>query len=147
MRYAIDNNALFAFIDEQVSQVAEAAYGENGASLYDSVVLTEKDTDDVMAFIGDAVRAFASRTFDICRISPADGQGREGLEFYVPDFDTTMQDAAFSEITHYIVFSVCASLFQSRRAQEVQNYATRAQASMDRAVSLLKSRKSPMDIW
>ena len=143
--YTIDKTLLRALVDEQVSHVADEAYGDSGMSLYDSIILTEKDDEEVNGYLDDAVRAFVARMYDVCRMGKANG--KDTIEFYLPDFDTTMQDAALGEITHYLVFSVCAALFQSRRAQAVESYSLRAKASMDRAVALLKSRKSPIQIW
>lgn len=147
MYYTIDKTLLRALIDEEVSHVADDAYGENGLSLYDSIILTEKDDETVMRLLDDAVRGFVTRTYDICKFAPDDGQGNKRLYFYVPDFDVTMEDSVVSEINHYVVFAVCASLFRSRRAQSVQEYTERAEASVNKAVSLLKSRKSPIALW
>ena len=71
----------------------------------------------------------------------------DGIKFYVPDFDETMEDAVKSEITHFIVFAVCAALFKSRRPQAEPEYTERAKAAVEKAVTLLKSRKSPTDLW
>ena len=143
--YTIDKTFLRALVDEQVSHVADDAYGDNGMSLYDSIILTEKDDEEVDGYLEDAVRAFVTRMYDVCRMGKEDEE--DTIEFYLPDFDATMQQAALGEITHYLVFSVCAALFQSRRALAVEPYSLRAKASMDRAVALLKSRKSPIQIW
>lgn len=147
MVYTIDKNILATYIDEEVSKVADEAYGENGVSLYDGVVLTEKDADTVSRLIDDAVNGIASRMFDICKFSSGTNPGDVQLIFYVPDFDNTMEDAAKSELTHFIVFSACTTLFKSRRAQAVPEYTDRAQAAINKAVTILKSRKSPTEIW
>lgn len=141
MRYDIDKTYLRAFIDEQVSLVADEAYSDQGISLYDSIILTKKDDDTVNRHIDDAVRGFVTRTFDIAKIDA------DGIKFYVPDFDESMEDAVKSEITHFIVFAVCAALFKSRRPQAEPEYTERAKAAVEKAVTLLKSRKSPTDLW
>lgn len=144
--YIINRTLLRALIDEQVSHVADEAYGDNGMSLYDSIILTEKDDENVTTFIDEAVRAFVARMYDVSHMKK-DGSDNDVIEMYLPDFDTSVQDAALGEITHYIVFSVCAAFFQSRRPQAVELYSLRAKAAMDRAVSLLKSRKHPTATW
>lgn len=147
MNYIVDKTILTALIDEEVSKVADEAYGENGGSLYDSIVLTEKDASTVDRLIDDAVNGIASRLYDVCKFTTSATDGVVALLFHVPDFDETMESAAKDELTRFVVFSVCAALFQSRRAQAVPEYTERAQAAINKAVTLLKSRKSPTEIW
>lgn len=146
MEYTIDLTVLKALVDEEVAKVADAAYAESGESLFDSVVLTSRDDALVDGAIGDAVRVFVSRVDDICRYTTP-SSGNERLLFHVPDFDGTKEDAALSEVTHYIVFASVASILQSRRVQSVPEYDTRAQAALTKAVTLLKSRKDPVLQW
>lgn len=150
--YTIDKTALLESVEEEVSHAADAAYGENGASLYDSVVITEKDRDNVLRFIDDAVSLLVRRAFDICKYSPESYQdeygefqlsGRMRLALYVPDFDETMWDATETEISRYIVLYAAGALFQGRKADLVPEYTRRAQEAQDKAVILLKSRKYP----
>jgi len=151
MYYTINRTNLRDRIDEEVSIVANDAYGDNGLSLYDSIVLTEKDNDMVGRFIDDAINAFVNRTFDICKYYYTTESGStetsESLEFYIPDFDETMEQATKDEITKFIVLYACTSLFQSRRPMVVPQFTERMQAALTKAVSLLKSRKSPIRLW
>lgn len=147
MYYSIDKSIIRNLIDEEVSKVADEAYGENGASLYDSIVLTEKDDDFVDRLVDESVRGLVARTFDICKFAQNDTAGNARLLFYVPDFDETMESSVTSEINNFLALSVCAGIFQSRRPQAVQEYTERAKAAVEKAVTLLKSRKSPIAIW
>ena len=151
MYYTINRTDLRDRIDAEVSNVANEAYGDNGLSLYDSIIVTEKDSEMVGRFIDDALNAFVSRVFDICKYyyttDTVTSQPVEQLEFYIPDFDETMEDAAKEEITKFIVLYVCTSLFQSRRPMVVPQYNDRMQAAITKAVTLLKSRKSPIKLW
>ena len=156
MYYVIDKDALYALVDEEVSHAADAAYSEDGRSLFDSVALTEKDRPIVDRLMDDAVSAFVRREFDITKFSPesyadefgeAQLTGRMRLQFYVPDFDETMTDALTDELGRYIVLFTCAGIFQQRRAALVPEYTARAQAAMDKAVALLKTRKHPVTQW
>jgi len=135
MEYTIDLATIRQKIDEIVSRVADEAYGETG-SLYDSIVLTEKDKPLVTRFIEEAINSFVTRVFDICK------KGAGKLEFFVPDFDPSMEGAANDEITNYIVYSVCVALFKSRRAQVVPEYEGLALGALNKAISFLKSRKA-----
>ena len=136
MEYTITKPTLKSKIAEVVSLVADAAYSETG-SLYDSIVLTEKDDSLVSRFIDEAVNGLAGRLFDICK------KGTGKLVFYVPDFDSTMEGSAKDEISNYIVYSVCVAIFKSRRAEVVPEYEGLALGALNKAISLLKSRK----IW
>ncbi len=129
-------------IKEEVSHVADEAYSEDGTPLYDSVMVTSRDKSKLEGFIDDAIRLFVRKEFDICKYNNIDR-----LEFHVPDFDDTMTAAVNSELNRYIVMYACTSLFQQRRVAVVQEYSVRAQSAMDKAVSLLKSRKHPVTTW
>ncbi len=149
--YTIDKADLGSRIDEEVSNVADEAYSDNGASLYDSIILTEKDSEEVDRFIDTAVSSFVTRAFDICKYyyqtESSSLQTNEKLEFYVPDLDETMEPAIIEEISKYITLFVCTCVFQTRRPSVVPQYTERTQAAMNRAITLLKSRKSPIELW
>ena len=157
MYYVIDKSRLWELIDEETSKVADSAYFDDGTPLYDSVVLTEKDRSTVGRFIDDAVSAFVKREFDVTKYAPLAVHSDEDpsvitsviprLEFYAPDFDETMAASLDNEIDRYITMFVCSSLYQQRRAALVPEYTTRTQSSMDKAVSILKSRKHPVTKW
>ena len=150
MYYTVNKESLLDRIGEEVSLVADEAYGENGASLYDSIVLTEKDSEAVGRLVSDSIGLFVARTFDICKRYTTDtsgGQSGESLYFHVPDMDETLEDRAREEIDSFIVLSTCAMIFQARRPEAVQRFAERAAAAANKAVAFLKSRKSPIDLW
>ena len=156
MYYEIDKTALRGKIEEEVSLAADEAYSEDGVSLYDAIILTEKDWPAVDRFIDDAVTLFVRREFDVTKYAPrvnyAEGTDTivsvtPRLEFYVPDFDSTMEDAFKAELTRYIVIYAAASVFQQRRAVLAPEYTERAKAAMDSAVALLKFRKHPITTW
>ena len=153
MYYSIDKERLRALVDEEISKVADEAYSDAGVSLYDSVVLTDKDTVMVERFIDDAVSMLVRRAFDICKYSPElipDGEGGEilspvmRLHFFVPDFDDTMEDNAKAELDRYISLYAVASILQQRRPVLTPEYTDRAKTSLDTAITLLKSRKDPL---
>lgn len=136
--YTRNDNDLLELVTEEISHVADQAYSDNQIALYDQVMATSKDEGLLKRYVSDAISAFAARTFDICSaIQPG------GLEFYVPDFDSTMEETALAEISRYVVMSACASFFIQRRVAVAQEYAERAKAAADKAVALLKSRKHP----
>lgn len=137
MEYQIDRNALLARVEEEVSHIADESYADTGQSLYDTIVITEKDRSRALRLLEDAVSLFIRRTFDICR------RAYDILVFSVPDFDETMEDTVKDDISDYLVYYAVSTICQSRKAERVQEYTTRAQEAFDKAVVLLKSRKHP----
>jgi hypothetical protein len=145
--YTINKASLWDGIDEEVSRAADEAYGEDGSSLYDSVVLTERDRDTVNRFIDDAVNLLVRRAFDVTKYATDTVSLLPKLVFYVPDFDESTAGALAKEIDRYIVLYAATSVFQGRRASLVPEYTPRTQAAMDKVIALLKSRKHPVTLW
>lgn len=143
--YVIDKTALWERAFEEISSVADDAYADDGTSLYDSIILTDKDKPAVERYIDDAVSAFVRRAYDICK--RATENNVPVLQFYVPDFDVTMTDTAKGEITSYLALYAATEMLKSRRAAAVPEFSQRVQSAMDRAVVLLKSRKAPNESW
>lgn len=142
MDWNIDIEEIRDLVDEEVSRAADAAYSEDGVPLYDSIVLTLKDADNLLRFIGDAVRGVQARLFDVARVeSPV------SVRFHLPDLDPTYADPARAELRRFVVMSVCAGIFRQVRPALVQEYSDRSQAALTAAVTMLKTRKSPADIW
>ena len=129
----------------EVSQVADAAYGENGVSLYDSVVLTEKDHDTVSALLEDGIAQFVRASSDISSYG-THGTGSSAVDAIVvdvPDFDASQADAVTEQISRYLVMLACTAIFNQRRAALVPEYTNRVQAALDNAIELLRKRKTP----
>lgn len=110
MYYVIDKKGLYDRIYEQVSFVADDAYVEGGQSLYDEVILTEKDKPKVYRCIDDAVSSFVQRAFDICKYSPLvvyaqaeDGQGHR--LYYESDGGGHPTDTTTTTITAFPVYT------------------------------------------
>ena len=137
MQYRFDWSNLLSRVEEEMSHIADSSYAESGQSLYDTIVVTEKDRDGVRRLINDAVDSFVSRTFDICSYS------QDSLRFNVPDFDYSMSAPTWRQIEDYLVYYTVMTICQSRKAERVQEFATRAQEALGKAVALLKSRKHP----
>lgn len=184
--YILNEQEVLAVVDEEIARAADSAYSEDGTSLYDSVINTERDAATISRLMGDAMRTFASRAYDICKYKATvtyeqatyndaplyyvvhdDGVGPDTtttatdfpvytnkalsatniLQFYVPDFDVTMTDMAFAEISRYIALEVVAAFLQQRSAALVPEYTARSQAALAKAITLLKSRKAPDESW
>ena len=146
MNYSIikdsGNNSLWIRISAEMAHLADEAYSEDGASLYDQVVLTEKDKELVNVAIDDAIHAFVARTNDIASYYTSDV-----IQFDVPDFDSSFEQVVRNEINRFVVCYSVSALCQQRRPAAVQPYADMAKAAADKAVILLKSRKTPDESW
>jgi len=137
MTYTINDSTLYGLVDAEISQVADAAYNEQGESLYDSIVLTDKDEDTVEGFFDDAAGRLARATMDIA--TPATGS----IDFSVPDMPSSLTTAVTVEITNYLVWFAVAGILQSRRPSEAPQFAERAAAAMDNAIAMLRKRTAP----
>ena len=148
--YIVDYTALFGKIDEEVSRIADTAYSDQGVSLYDEIVITRRDYDVVMAMMNNALSSIVNRCKDICLYSPTAVGSTETmrLAFYVPDFEETSNgDAVRDELSRFIAYASVAQFFTQRHPASVPEYTDRAQAALTKAVSLLKTRKAPLESW
>ncbi len=137
MEYFIDRDTLYSQIFEEVSRVANEAYDDTGASLYDAIIPTSQDNATIDRLQDDAIDALLKRTVDICKI---DG---DVLRFDVPDYDEDFAGVTSWEISRFITMNVCAAWFQSRMPSKVEEYTLRGQTAMDKAVTYLKTIKAP----
>lgn len=135
--YSINKARIKELAAEELSHIADKTYTEQGASLYDSIILTAKDDDLVVRYIDDAVSNFAVRTFDIY-VNTVDG-----MAFFVPDFDVTMQGTVEKELERYLALFVVASFLTLRNVADAKEFAERTNSAANKAVTLLKSRKLP----
>jgi len=143
--YTIDSEAILEMVDGEVSRVADAAYGENGVSLYDQIVITERDEDTLNRMLGDAEASLVARLGDICRFSSG---STPCLEFYVPDFDETANgDIAEEEITKFIAYSVTGQFLSQRHPASVPEYTDKTALALRNVISILKTRKAPLESW
>ena len=139
--YTAQRDDLAELVKEEMSHVADRSYTKEGVSLYDSINVTSKDANLVQRFISDALDALVTRTYDIASWSAEDADSK--VEFYLPDFDVSMTDAATKEITRFITLAVVTWMLDAVASPEAQQYAERTKSAQDKAVTLLKSRKQP----
>lgn len=152
MYYIVDYDALIKSIDEEISRVADKAFGDQGLPLYDLIHITSSDHDALRRYIDDAVGKFVSRERDICKYSPLieiDEHDNEishvRLDINVPDIEEDNIPLAERELARYLVFYATASHLGPLKADRAQEYVTLQQAAMDKAVQYLKTRKNPVE--
>ena len=149
MYYIIDKASLYDLVFEEVSKVADEAYAEDGTSLYDMVILTEKDRSTVERFLDDGVRHLVRVANDITSYAPLAVTDNgvttitPRLLFFVPDMDATQEDETALQVTRYITLFACAAIFRQRRPSLVEEYTSRVQGALDSAIALLRKRTAP----
>jgi len=148
--YTVKYSDLTDGIREEVSRVADAAYSNEGEPLYDQVVITARDYDAVRRLIGDSLSVIVTRMSDVCLYSPVtDGNTvTMRLAFYLPDYPyNTLEQEAEDELSRFIILFSAAQYLSQKHPESVQGYTERAQASLVKAVSLLKTRQAPLESW
>lgn len=135
MEYAIDNNNILELIKQEVSKLAAAAVSNDGTILYDGVNIFRSDVPLVERLVEDAVRNIETRLIDVCVYD----EGK--LSFNLPDLPEKNAQSAQDEITRYLIMFPVAMWCQDKLVEKANLYNTRAAASMERLVVLLKTRK------
>lgn len=139
MTYTVNNTELTNLVTEEVSRVAASAFSDDGASLYDSIAIHSRDADTVSRLIRDAVDAIVKRTADICTYVPSP----EALSLYAPDMDASKEPQVTAELTRAISLSAVAGWLRDRKPDRAAEYTDRANAALNIAVGILKTRKLP----
>lgn len=143
MLYLINSANIYSLIDEEISRVAAAEYSEDGTPLYDAVVLHSGDRNEIRRLQDDAINTIVKRNYDVVTIVPRNSDGLNGLQFNVPDIDNSTEYIIREELTRFVVLNVCAAWFQSRAKAKVEEFANRGQVALDKASSMLHTRKAP----
>lgn len=140
----------------EIFRVADSAYDNEGNSLYDGIITTSRDETTLGQMFSDACTAYTKRIADVVSSDwtqvTTTTKGEDGKEVTTatdeyslktdtPDEDTNFADTITSETARYISLNIAAAWFQEKYADKAAEYTARAQAAMDKAVSLLKTRK------
>ena len=148
----MDTNLTFEFgiteimdkIDGEISRHAAFLRFQDGGSAYDSIYVHTNERPTIEGFVSDAFRAIVTRFSEECRYGTADDKHR--LSFYLPDFDEELSDVAKDEIRRYVVSSTTASWLVYRSfAEYAKIVSVEAEASLNRLVALLRTRKFPIE--
>lgn len=139
MTYSVNSTTITNLVEEEVSRVAAAAYSDDGGSLYDSVVIHSNDADTVSRMIRDGVDAVVRRAADICTVIPSP----LALSLYAPDMDSSKEDAVEDELTRAISLGAVSTWLKEKLPARSEEYAVRANAALDAAIAMLKTRTKP----
>ena len=148
----MDTNLTFEFgiseimdrIDGEISRHAAFLRFQDGGSAYDTIYVHTNDKPTVEGFVSDAFRSIVTRFEGESRYGTPEGSHR--LSFYLPDFDNEIFNVAEDEIRRYVVLSTTASWLVYRSfAEYAKIVSVESEASMNRLVSLLRTRKFPIE--
>ena len=131
-------------IDGEISRHAAFLRFQDGGSAYDSIYVHTNERPTIEGFVSDAFRAIVSRFAGEGKYEVGDGTHRMSL--YLPDFDEEVGNVAKDEMRRYIVVTTTASWLVYRSfAEYAKIVAVEAEASMNRLVELLRTRKFPIE--
>ena len=138
MDYSINKTTLYNLIDYEVSLAADGAVAQDGTSLYDDVVLSSKDQDEVYRHIDDAVSSLVARTSDIATY------GTNVISFYVPDIPSGNSSAISNVISRYIALYVTTEILKARMPGGlVETYAGLTSEAANAVMAALRTRTAP----
>lgn len=131
-------------IDGETSRHAAFLRYQDGSIAYDDLKVHTNEKPTVEGFVSDSFRTVLTR-FDGEGKYEVDN-GMHTLSFYLPDFDTDLTTPATDEIRRYVVISATARWLMSRSFGEYAKLiAADSEASMNRLIDMLRTRKYPLD--
>lgn len=137
MEYVINMTRTLDEVEREISKQAQRLLDDKGLSIYGDVIYYTKDFPVLEEMYASALASFESRTFDV--VTPEENK----LVFELPDFDESMSSSVTHEIDQYLANMVVSTWMQAKGQGVADIYAGKATASMEKAVTLLKSRKPP----
>ena len=136
MEYTI-SESVTPDIEREISRIASSSYSEDGVSLYDSYKITTRDTDTLRMYMDEAYGDIVARMVDVASLTTT------GISFYLPDFDSTMNDSVQSILDDFVANRVISSWLQEKGDVKSEIYTRKASSLLDKAHIILKSRKAP----
>ena len=136
--YYINKNKILPQIEKEVSRVAASAFAEDGAPLYDAIVIKSRDTDTVKDMIEDAATAMLTRLADIATYS-------SGLfEFDIPEERTHDVTTIGKVVDKFIVMNVCSAWMIQKYPLKAEEYGARSTDALNKVERLLLEKLPPV---
>lgn len=137
MEIEIGVTTIEELVIEELSHIADQAYGDNGTSLYDNVNVTSKDAGLTARFINDAIDTLIGRNADIA------AKTADGVAFDVPDIPDFGSSPLQAEVERFVMLYASAGFLAQRRPALVPDYTTRIQTALDNISNMLRTRTTP----
>ena len=131
-------------VKREISKVASRIVSDKGVPQYDFVKAYNSDRFIVDGFIGDSVRQVVARFPDVCKaemMTVTNEEEGHNLLFYLPDIDPDFADAGGDELERFITNNTTALWLATRSEVFAKFYTEQASASMERLVTILRTRK------
>lgn len=139
----IDVDELYGQVEREISMAADEAYGDNGMSLYDAVVLTSKDKETVEGYIQDALAIVMRRLYDIASFTEAAGANDASLGISADDLPDGLSAVIEQEVKRFFVQHAAAEICAARRAILAPQYREREKEALSNIETLVRTRKMP----
>lgn len=136
--YELDKGKIYSQVDREVSRVAASAFGEDGSSLYDAIVLTSRDKDTIYEMIDDAASALLTRLSDIATYCAG------VFQFFVTDERSHNTMVIGNAIDRFIVMNICSAWMQQRYSPKADEYGARSSDALEKADRLLREKHPPI---
>lgn len=145
LTYTFNPAVLYPLIFEEISRVADTAYTEDGAPLYDMIIPSSRDDAAIERMEKDALAVLLNRLSDIVTVGAETG-GTILLSFDVPanPYNAASNVLPFSqEITRFLVLSVCADWCREKYTPAAEGFTQRSLLELSKAIQTLKTTVEP----
>ena len=132
-------------VREEVSRVAASAYDGEGQSLYDAIMVYERDESTLQRLFDDALSQLTDRSRDILNQYTRTSDTERVLEYYLPDFSDGLMDMVEADIQRYFVQHITAQWLIEKQYKRAEEYVAHANAVLDETIEHLKIRKPVSD--
>lgn len=148
----MDTNIVFQYgvrdvldaVDAETSRHAAFLRFQDGGSAYDALKIHTNDEPAVSGFVSDAFRTLQALFGGECTYGEYDDM--HVLGFFLPDFDESAYFSSKREVERFVVLSATYRWLASRSFTDFSQMVSRdADASLNRAVAMLRTRRFPIE--
>lgn len=141
----INRDNVLEGVREEVSRVAASAYDGEGQSLYDAIMVYERDESTLERLFDDALSHLTERSRDILNQYTKTSDTVRVLEYYLPDFSGGLMDMVEADVKRYMVQHITAQWLIEKQYKRAEDYVAHANAVLDETIEHLKIRKPVSD--
>ena len=125
--------------------MAASAYDGEGQSLYDAIMVYERDESTLERLFDDALSHLTERSRDILNQYTKTSDTVRVLEYYLPDFSDGLMDMVEADVKRYMVQHITAQWLIEKQYKRAEEYVAHANAVLDETIEHLKIRKPVSD--
>lgn len=143
--FTINRGNVLEGVREEVSRVAASAYDGEGQSLYDAIMVYERDESTLQRLFDDALSHLTDRSRDILNQYTKTSDTVRVLEYYLPDFSDGLMDMVTADIQRYMTQHITAQWLIEKQYKRAEDFVAHANAVLDETIEHLKIRKPISD--